>query len=101
MVERVLTGQVHMPTDRFDCNKLRKAVEKYYDAKAKRAGILKAFCLVVGWFDSNHAKAAHIVPNLPKSEELAHMYGVGEVVQENPRNGNIAPPFLTLSRSKC
>lgn len=49
--------------------------------------ITKAHCYLVGWRDSNDFKASHIVPRILKSVELAHLYGVGEVVLGCPKNG--------------
>lgn len=38
-------------------------------------------------------KAARFVSKFLKSKELAHLYGVGEVVLENPRN-RLSLPYL-------
>lgn len=76
-----------MPKDRLNNQEFRQAIEKYYGAKAIMDGIPKTHCSLVGWCDSSDVKASHIVPRILKSEELAHLYGVGEVVLECPKSG--------------
>ena len=84
MMECVLTGQARMPKDKLNNQEFRKAIEKYYGAKVIMDGIPKTHCSLVGWCDSSDVKASHIVPRILNSEELAHLYGVGEVVFECP-----------------
>lgn len=82
IMERVLTGQEKMPnknlTTRNSAKRLKSTIMD---------GIPKAHCSFVAWCDSNEVKATHIVPRILKSEELAHLYGVGEVALECPKNG--------------
>lgn len=84
-MERVLTGQAKMPEDKLNSQEFRKAIAKYYGAKGIMEDIPKSHCSLVVWCDSNDVKASHIVPRILKSEELAHLYGVGEVVFECPK----------------
>lgn len=75
-----MTGQAKMPKGKFNDREFRKALKKYYGAKAIMDGIPKAHCFLVGWCESNDAIASDIVPRILKPEELVHLYGVAEVV---------------------
>lgn len=72
--------------NKFNNQKVCKAAENYYGANEIKDGIPKAHCSLVGWCDSNDVKASHIVPRILKSEELAQLYGVDEMVLECPQN---------------
>jgi hypothetical protein len=41
------------------------------------------------WWDSKSVKAAHLVLKSLLGDELSYLFGVGEVILSNPRNGKI------------
>lgn len=52
---------------------------------------------LLGIFNAEDIKAAHIVPKSLNGDEIAHLFGVEELVPEDPRNGkNQAPISLAL-----
>ena len=44
------------------------------------------FCHLTGWFLYRDVKAAHIVPKSLQSDELTYLFGVSDIVLDEPRN---------------
>ena len=69
----------------FNQSQFRKEVDKYYGA----AEIDGGYCPLTGRWPSRDVNAAHLVPKSMASDELCDLFGVGELVLSNPRNGKI------------
>ncbi|EEQ32089.1 hypothetical protein McanCB56680_005637 [Microsporum canis] len=88
MVTRVMGASSLKSSSSFSQKEFRKGVIKYLGAKNDSEGTERAWCHITGmWHDSDNIKAAHIVPKALRGDELKHLFGVGEVVLEDPRNG--------------
>lgn len=68
--------------------KFRKEVVKYYGVESSNEGQSFLWCAVTqrDW-KPKETKAAHIVPKTLESEELAYLFGAGEMDLSDPRNG--------------
>lgn len=74
---------------KFNQQQFRAAVgARYASSRATKIGSTELYCHVIqGWFSNKEVKAAHLVPKSLRSEELAYLFGVGDVVLTDPRNG--------------
>lgn len=83
---------------------VRVAVEAYYDEVKETQEVTQVkkevHCAVTkNWYDSKATKAAHLVPKSLQSAELSHLFGVGEIELNDPRNDTLVfrillPPTL-------
>ncbi len=75
----------------FNQTAFKESVYAYYDAAIppeKNPEIQrKVWCPISGWNPEDTMKAAHLVPKSLESTELSHLFGVGEAVLYDPRNG--------------
>lgn len=61
---------------------------RYYQVQEIEQGQKWCYCVATGrWWQSKDVKATHIVPKSLESEELAYMFGAGELNLSEPRNG--------------
>jgi hypothetical protein len=72
---------------RFDQSQFRKDVIKHLDADTDPEGCQRVWCHLSGWLPKERIKAAHLVPKCLHGDELTFLFGVGEVVLSDPRNG--------------
>lgn len=71
--------------EKFDQSNFKKEVLKYYDAIRDDGDI---YCPLTGaWHPEDLVKTAHIVPKSLESEELSYLFGVGDLMLREPRNG--------------
>ncbi|KAI9789413.1 MAG: hypothetical protein M1816_006073 [Peltula sp. TS41687] len=89
MTARVKSATAAQSKSHFDQDRFRKDVEKHYDAVRYQGGQKEAWCCLTGWTESSDTKAAHIVPKSLQSQELSYLFGVGEAVLSDARNGLI------------
>ncbi len=87
MAHKVMRSTAKMNKSCFNQSAFRKSVEAYYDASRVVEGEAQAHCAVFGWMGSRLTRAAHIVPKALETQELAYLFGVGDVVLSDPRNG--------------
>ncbi|KAL8661886.1 MAG: hypothetical protein Q9202_005168 [Teloschistes flavicans] len=90
IVNKVMTATAKQKKRQFDQSAFQKAVLEYYDASRSPVSAgqpREAFCLLTGWRNSKEVKAAHIVPKSLKSDELSYLFGVGDAMLKDPRNG--------------
>lgn len=87
VTQRVMAATAQQPKQRFLTKEFRSNAEEYYGAAEKRDGVGKVHCPLAGWVVSEDVKCAHIVPRILSSEELSHLYGVGELPLTDPKNG--------------
>jgi glycyl-tRNA synthetase beta subunit len=95
ILERVMATRAKQQKDKiFKPRKFKKAVNDYYGINPDNGIDPGAgFCHVLGVFNAEDIKAAHIVPKSLNGDEIAHLFGVEELVPEDPRNGKIHAPF--------
>lgn len=82
VVRKVMHATANQPKSKFNQSKFRKEVAKYYGV-AEDTG----YCHLTGYWESGVVKAAHLVPKSMKADELCDLFGVGELVLSDPRNG--------------
>jgi hypothetical protein len=83
----------------FNQTNFRKAVLEYYGAiKIDAAKQEERYCHLTGWHNKTDIKAAHVVPKALESEELSHLFGVGEALLMDPKNGPSLNIYLHLQR---
>lgn len=94
ILERVMAARSKQKKDKsFNPRKFRKAVNDYYGINLENGIDPGAgYCHVLGIFNAEDIKAAHIVPKSLNGDEIAHLFGVKELVPEDPRNGKIQVP---------
>ncbi|RMJ23805.1 hypothetical protein PHISP_05326 [Aspergillus sp. HF37] len=86
VVSRVMAAS-KQKSRRFDQSQFRKDVIKYLNADADPEGSGRVWCHLSGWLPKQRVKAAHLVPKCLRGDELTFLFGVGEVVLSDPRNG--------------
>jgi hypothetical protein len=87
MISRVMAASSKQKKRHFDQSKFRRDVVTYLDAARDPAGHGRLWCHLSGWHPEKAIKAAHLVPKSLRGDELAFLFGVGEVVLSNPKNG--------------
>jgi hypothetical protein len=87
MVSKVLLSTAKQSKRNFDQSGFKKAVLAYYGIGKKEIDGKMGHCAVLGWLASDQIKAAHIVPKALEGSSLSYLYGVGEAVLSDPRNG--------------
>ncbi|KAI9371257.1 hypothetical protein BJX61DRAFT_512154 [Aspergillus egyptiacus] len=85
MVSRVMTVSAKQGPQRFNTSEFRKKVEAYYWAPGQVPEEF-SWCHVLGFLPREQIKVAHLVPKSLSGEELAHLFGVGEMPAYDPRN---------------
>ncbi|KAL4788728.1 hypothetical protein BJX76DRAFT_3880 [Aspergillus varians] len=87
MVSRVMAASAKQRVTKFDQSKFKREVIKYYTPE-ENIRTEHVWCHILGkWVYHKGVKAAHIVPKSLSGDELAHLFGVGEILLEDPRNG--------------
>jgi hypothetical protein len=71
-----------------------KAFSIFYSATRDVDGTKFEYCHLCGWLPKNMIKAAHLVPKSLVGGELSYLFGEGEVVLMNLRNGNVCFCYL-------
>ena len=100
MMTRVMLATVTQPKSKFDVKQFRKDVEKYYDAVQLSEGTKEAWCCLTGWNMSDDTKAAYLVPKSLQSGELSYLFGVGDALLSDPRNGMCTQIISQICRTK-
>lgn len=71
----------------FDQARFKVQVNRYYGL-TEHCQKDMSWCQVLGLkIAKSNVKAAHLVPKSLSAEKVAHLFGVGEVVLSDPRNG--------------
>lgn len=83
IVTRVMGASAKQRKSKFDQKAFRTDVMEYYGAQDGDA----AYCHLTGWHYSKAVKAAHLVPKSLNGDEVSYIFGVGELVLSDPRNG--------------
>lgn len=83
IVPRVMGDSAKQRKSKFDQKAFRTDVMEYYGAQHGEA----AYCHLTGWHYSKAVKAAHLVPKSLNGDEVSYIFGVGELVLSDPRNG--------------
>ena len=83
IVPRVMGASAKQRKSKFDQKAFRTDVMEYYGAQHGEA----AYCHLTGWHYSKAVKAAHLVPKSLNGDEVSYIFGVGELVLSDPRNG--------------
>ncbi|EFQ96806.1 hypothetical protein MGYG_08730 [Nannizzia gypsea CBS 118893] len=90
MVARIASASGNQPKSKFKANAFRQAVETFYGtSKTEETNFMPrklAFCHVLGWLSSKEVRAAHLVPKSLEERSVAHLFGVGAVTIDDPRN---------------
>lgn len=97
-MQRVMAATAKLSKEKFLTSDFRKNVEDYYGAAALMDGVKKVDCPLAGWIESAYAKCAYVVPRILSSDELSHLYGVGDLHLLHPRNGTLVR-FISLLES--
>lgn len=101
IVSRVMSATAKQKKRSFDQSAFKKDVLAYYGAGKIEGNYRLAFCHVVGaWFAHDDVKAAHLVPKSLSGAELSYLFGVGELILSDKRNGKFIFPF-TYSATKA
>lgn len=96
MVRKVMAATGKPKKSNLNQSKFRKAVEEYYGHdKSESQGMC---CPLTGWSPSGDLRAAHIVPKSLSSEELSYLFGVGDAILSDPRNGTFFHDYLCSHR---
>ncbi|KAJ5905247.1 uncharacterized protein N7473_002163 [Penicillium subrubescens] len=87
LVARVMAASAKQQKKRYNQSKFKNDVNDYYGINPTN-GIEDGagYCHVLGKFDAKDIKAAHVVPKSLSVDEIAHLFGVEELVPEDPRN---------------
>ncbi|OJJ50661.1 hypothetical protein ASPZODRAFT_162606 [Penicilliopsis zonata CBS 506.65] len=86
IVPRVMAARAKQKHQPFDQSAFKKSVYSYYGIEELEDH--SAWCHVLGgWYPCRSVKAAHLVPKSLTKEEVSHLFGAGEVVLSDPRNG--------------
>ncbi|KAL8697688.1 MAG: hypothetical protein Q9201_007003 [Fulgogasparrea decipioides] len=100
IVSKTLAAQANKKKGEiFDQCGFRASVIEYYNA-GRRVAVKdnepydEVFCHLTGWQDAKNIKAARIVPKSLKGDELSYLFGVGEVILSDPRNGLTLDPTI-------
>lgn len=84
-VNMLATGNTK--TRSFDQGTFKKAVVEYLHAGGEEGGAERIWCHLTSWWDPDDVKAAHLIPKTLQGDEWTHLFGVGEVVLSDPKNG--------------
>ncbi|KAJ5172130.1 hypothetical protein N7492_004723 [Penicillium capsulatum] len=86
IIPRVMNASAKQRAKPFDQRRFKKEVNRYYGLKEHCAKHM-SWCQVLGLkIPKPNVKAAHIVPKSLIANEVAHIFGAGEVVLSDPRN---------------
>jgi hypothetical protein len=88
IVPRVMGAISKQRKTKFDQSAFRKDVLQYYSAiKISGKNATAAYCHLTGWADGFSIKAAHLVPKSLTGEEISYLFGIGDLIRSDPRNG--------------
>lgn len=95
MVSKVMLATGKQKKRRFGQSKFKKDVLSYYNASRTENGYEETYChLLHTWLPAKTVESAHLVPKSLQSEELSYLFGVGEAVLSDPRNGKLFRRFM-------
>lgn len=88
---KVMGAMAKQAKSKFDQSGFKSKVLEYYEASRvvgdPADNDRDSFCHLTGWHHHSQVKASHIVPKSLQSDELSYLFGVGEAVLSDPRNG--------------
>ncbi|KOS39279.1 hypothetical protein ACN38_g9889 [Penicillium nordicum] len=91
IIPRVMNASAKQRAKPFDQSRFKKEVNQYYGI-TEHCQHNMSWCQALGLMKPKaHVKAAHLVPKSLTADEVAHLFGVGEVVLSDPRNGKYIP----------
>ncbi|KKZ65813.1 hypothetical protein EMCG_01198 [[Emmonsia] crescens] len=67
--------------------KFRRDVLAYHTASRLQGGECQMYCHVTGWWEAGSVKVMHLVPKGMRGDELAYLFGDGEVAVADRKNG--------------
>lgn len=93
IVPRVMALRAKQKAQRFDQSAFKRAVFSYYGMDPRGNG----WCHILG-IKHQAVKAAHLVPKSLTKDEVSHLFGDGEAILSDPRNGNdsLSPLLCTV-----
>jgi len=95
LLRRVSASAAVQKKENFNSQKFRNSLLTYYDANEPADGG-RVWCVVMGWENPKHVKAAHIVPKVMEGDEVANMFGdKGNAgLRYDPKNGKFLENIL-------
>ncbi|EER41900.1 predicted protein [Histoplasma capsulatum H143] len=75
--------------------KFRRDVLAYHAETRLEGGKLQLYCHITGWWTGS-VKTTHLVPKGVKGNELAYLFGDGEVAVEDRKNDELDTIRITL-----
>jgi hypothetical protein len=88
LCHKVMTASSKQKGKKFDQEQFRNAVSQYYETLRSQDGQRFKWCHVLRkWYQAQDVKAAHLVPKSLAGDELSYLFGVGEAILSDPRNG--------------
>lgn len=87
MATRVMGASAKQKKRNFHQSAFRKDVVDYLGADKDPMGAGRLYCHLTGWKSNAHVKAAHLVAKTLREDELAFLFGEGEGILTNPKNG--------------
>lgn len=97
LTNKVMSASAKQKKRKFEQSKFKAAVFDYYNAsKTTETNQKLAYCHLTGWHPDGVVKAAHIVPKSLNSEEVSYLFGVGQAVLSDPKNGKCLPECFTV-----
>lgn len=91
ITNKVMGAMAKQTKRNFDQSGFKSKVLEYYEATRvvgdPADNDRDLFCHLTGWHHHSLVKASHIVPKSLQSDELSYLFGVGEAVLSDPRNG--------------
>lgn len=91
LVDKTMSATGKQKKSRFNQSRFKKAVVNYYQAsRTTEVGNEEVYChLLQSWLPAKLVKCSHLVPKSLQSEELSYLFGVGEALLSDPRNGKL------------
>ena len=102
ITNRVMSAVAKRKKNSFNQSKFKADVFAFYQA-TKMVGEPEhqdklSYCHLTGWYLDQDVKAAHIVPKSLQSEEVSYLFGVGEAMLSDPRNGMFHRLIVSCSK---
>ena len=93
IVPRIMSATSKQKKSKFRQSEFKRAVLDYYGARDE--GCESIWCHLTGWREPEMVKAAHLVPKSLSGEEISYLFGVGEIVLYDPRNGKYIMNYIS------
>lgn len=90
LLTRVFWASAKQRNSKFDQKAFRNYVMDYYGANYADG----AYCHLTGWHSTKVVKTAYLVSQGLDGDEVSYLFGVGELVLSDPRNGKKHLPLL-------